>query len=363
MTRIAPVIPALTGLRGIAAWWVVFYHFKEIFPSTGFTVFNTVLNDGFLAVDLFFVLSGFIISLNYSNRFETFSWREYGHFLGLRLGRIYPLHLFMMIVFLLNPLAITLASHQHAVGNRYGAAYYAMSVVLIQNWGFTDSLAWNVPAWSISAEWFAYLVFPCIAILGRWASTIWRAIAGLLISIIILHYVIQLARGDIAQNGLLRCLLEFLAGNLVYRLSQDQIVARTFVSRGAMLFCLVLIAAMVVFQMPSYPISALAWSALIFGLIRKDGIFSRFLSLSPVVWIGEYSYSTYLVHYFVRDWIKFAMAGSEPQSLLWLTVYVLATAICSFFLYRLIEVPGRRFVRNLVNGRGTPSLAGGAPMS
>ena len=103
-------LPALTGIRGLAAWWVVIYHFRDHYPDDPSHLFSRVSGHGYLAVDFFFELSGFILALNYLHAFHNLNTRQAFHFLGLRLARIYPLHIFMLALFLLNPLAIALGS-------------------------------------------------------------------------------------------------------------------------------------------------------------------------------------------------------------------------------------------------------------
>ena len=356
------VLPALTGLRGVAAWWVVIYHFRELVPTSNCSTCRAFLDHGYLAVDMFFVLSGFIISLNYSDSFRRFSWRSYGRFLGLRLGRIYPLHLFMMTVYLLNPVAIVLFSHEHSPGDRYGIAYYFMSLAMVQNWGFADELAWNVPAWSISAEWFVYLMFPAIAIFGRLASTTWRAVLGILVCLIVLYYAIQIVGDGIPESGLVRCLLEFTVGSLICQISRQTTGVGTYVAGSAITLCFGLIALAVTSPVPVYPIAALGWALLIYGLLKRNTLLSRSLSSPPIYVIGELSYSTYLVHYFVRDWVKFTLLGTGINPILELSMYVFGTATTSFVLYKLIEVPGRRIVRELVDRGLAPGVSfGGTP--
>ena len=85
-------IRSLTGLRGVAAWWVVLYHFNELLPVSVHGWPTALLGRGYLAVDLFFILSGFIIAYNYLDGFSAFDPRKYLHFLGVRIARIYPLH-------------------------------------------------------------------------------------------------------------------------------------------------------------------------------------------------------------------------------------------------------------------------------
>src|SRR5260221_174467 len=107
----SPSLPALTTIRGLAAWWVVLYHFKEEFPRefVGTPIFHFVAHGDF-AVDLFFELSGFVIALNYASAFRRPTWMQYTKFLILRLARIYPLYIFILLIFLINPLAIALWS-------------------------------------------------------------------------------------------------------------------------------------------------------------------------------------------------------------------------------------------------------------
>ena len=158
-------IPAMTAIRGLAAWWIVLHHFRfEIIPVTGPTPLR-FLDLGYISVDLFFQLSGFLILINYGERFAAFSWREYVRFIALRIGRIYPLHAFMLMIYLINPIAILLFSASGEVGAQYSPIDFVFNLFLIQNWGFTRELSWNYPAWSISTEFAAYLLFPVIVLL------------------------------------------------------------------------------------------------------------------------------------------------------------------------------------------------------
>ena len=110
-------IPSLTGLRGIAAAWVLLFHIglqaRYVDPLIG-QVLSTVAGGGFLGVDFFFVLSGFVIALNYSGDAAPTSVRSYLHFLKKRLARIYPVHVMVLLllvagVALLNLMSIRVA--------------------------------------------------------------------------------------------------------------------------------------------------------------------------------------------------------------------------------------------------------------
>ena len=153
----------LTGIRAVAALFVVFLHYRNdletFLPST--KILDPLFSAGDLGVDLFFMLSGFILMLNYEQKFRRFALPEYRKFLWTRLARIYPVHVFTL--FFLTALVL-FARHLHQPLHHpewYTLPAWLQNVFLLQAWtGIAQTLSWNFPAWSISAEWFAYLFFP-----------------------------------------------------------------------------------------------------------------------------------------------------------------------------------------------------------
>ena len=164
---------ALDGLRGAAALLVVFYHIE--FHSAqwpNYLTDNGLTRHGYLAVDLFFILSGFVISANYSARINSFL--EGRKFLFLRFFRLYPLHVaVLMALFLFE--CVKLAVQYFALmtpsqqppftGDRSPGALVA-SLLLINGWHVSDVAAWNGPSWSISCEFAAYLLFAVLTLAG-----------------------------------------------------------------------------------------------------------------------------------------------------------------------------------------------------
>lgn len=354
-------IRGLTAIRGLAAWWIVFYHFREALPAGTPPWLLGAAARGFLAVDLFFELSGFVIALNYADRFQRVDLRTYWRFLGLRLARIYPLHLFMLCLFILNPIAILLFSDQGILGYQYGELYFALSLVLMQNWGFTADLAWNVPAWSISTEWFAYLLFPgMIWLTSRIARNAKSAILFLLLLLLILAgFVFQAGEelgGNISGLGLLRCVLEFWAGVCLFYFWRYRRGRENMERNLSRIFALVCFAACLCLGIPDYIIMPLGFAFLIYWLTDNALFRARRLVYRLIMIAGELSYATYLCHYFVKDWIKFLLLRLEPPAWLTFTTYIIIVAAASAVLYHLVEVPGRRYIRSLIE-RGTPALA------
>jgi peptidoglycan/LPS O-acetylase OafA/YrhL len=143
-------IRGLTGLRGIGALWVVLFHltFGRGIP---------VIDLGFLGVDLFFILSGFVLSYVSITNIDTVP--RYLEFLRQRLTRIYPLHLFTLCILAMIVLFVPGFSERYNVP-RFEPDAFVASLLLIQNWFYWLPGCWNAPSWSLSAEWFAYLTFP-----------------------------------------------------------------------------------------------------------------------------------------------------------------------------------------------------------
>lgn len=352
-------IGALTVLRGLAAWWVVLYHFREHLMPASLPWLNAVSGPGYLAVDLFFVLSGFVIALSCARHFDqgiTMSGTR--DFLVRRLARIYPLHLVMMIFYLTIPAAILTLSSAKTLNGNYETSYFLLAVGLIHNWGFTDNLQWNVPSWSISTEWFAYLCFPALIWLasGR-LRTFGRNVAAILVVATIIALLFALAGTQsigekIPQLGMYRCVLEFAIGICVYNAN------RAVAGRGAerlanfaLAIAFALSAVTVAGVMPDYVGMPVAFAALIFSLSIETSAGSRLVNALPLHTIGLISYSTYLSHYPIKELVKFLLVREEVPEIVPIIVYLGAVAGASLVLYRLVEVPGREFVQRFCSVR------------
>lgn len=346
-----PFLPALTGVRGLAAWWVVLFHFTTYLPAWIPAPLQKLAESGYLAVDLFFILSGFVIALNYEAMFHRFDFLRYIRFLGLRLARIYPLHAFMLVVYLVNPLAIALAASAPIDISRYDPSYYLLSWLLVQNWALTSDLAWNVPAWSISAEWAAYLAFPALVwIAARTAATPIRAVAFIIALLVALGFAFWAANGTLGSYipslGLLRCIIEFSTGICLYKIWLLKRLS-DFTADVLGAFAIATVVLTVKFGLPDFILVPSAFLLLILALATPGSFLARTMAFAWIETIGVISYSTYLVHYFVKDWVKLIVVHHDTPSYLPILVYLLLTAGGSFMLYRCIEVPGRRLLRGL----------------
>ena len=347
MTDRAPVheLRALTGVRGIAAWFVVFYHIRLSIAELPIPV-RDVFAKGYLAVDFFFLLSGFVIWLTWSDRIRAGGAASIPRFLQKRIARIWPLHLVTLGG------AVALALLLRATGRsdpQFVFPELPLHVLLLQNWGFTRHLAWNDPAWSISAELGAYLLFPLLVMAVDWRrlpSVVLVAIAGALL--IGLHLVMNAPTlgTDIPRYGLLRCLTEFTTGSIVCALWlrwRDL----NWAPIGAALLA-VLLAGICTAGAPETLIVPALFAAILLLLALTAGRQGNPFELKWTHYLGEISYATYLGHFILWKAFKLvfvtdATAVSPAKIALYLSLVLLA----SIALYHLIERPAQRWLNGL----------------
>ncbi len=219
-------IKALTGLRFVAAAWVVLFHFRPMLREASPGLFDAlapVLNCGAQGVDLFFILSGFVLTWNYLDRMgPSFSVRASLHFLWLRLARVWPVYLVTLHLAALWIIFTLYVGHVPSKAvDQLTAVSYVRQLLLVQLWfqPYFDFSSWDGPAWSISAEWLAYLLFaPLVLVIFRIShatrarSMMWLAVAASLPPVLLL-----LSSGQFYTpwSWLPRIVMQFTAGALV----------------------------------------------------------------------------------------------------------------------------------------------------
>jgi peptidoglycan/LPS O-acetylase OafA/YrhL len=343
---------ALTVLRGAFAWWVCFYHVRHWLDGSVASGLQGFLAYGYLGVDFFFVLSGFVIHLRYSEFFVREFWPSFKRFFVLRIARIYPLHLCMSLVFLLNPLAIKTFGSGLSDFSRYDPGYYLLSLFLLHNWGFTQELKWNGPSWSISTEAFAYLMYPFLTVWifnrqpSRWLLALLGAVILCVIPWAALSAGLKSLGGDIAHFGVVRCALEFALGCTVCALFKGG----SFSKRGLALWFapLALVLATIGFltKLEDFYYVPAVVCLLIYGVAHLESNF-KFELPALLRRMGEISYATYLGHYFVKDWFGFLNVPQKLGGIGAFVTFCLVIYVMSEVLYRLVELPGQRWVKSV----------------
>ena len=313
----------LTSARGIAAWLVVLYHIRLSIAGLPAPL-PALLGKGYLAVDFFFLLSGFVIWLAWHQRLHDGGTVAIARFLQKRVARIWPLHAVMLAA------AAALALLLAATGRRdpaFPVAELPLHLLLVQNWGLTSALRWNDPAWSISCELAAYLLFPLLAI----------ATAVLLA----LHLAMrdQPTLGtDIPRFGLLRCLAEFTTGTIVASLWQRTRTIRVPMIAAALLGATWRAGAPETLVVPAALAALLLALAVHSAGPARPGPVERHLHR-----LGEISYATYLSHFLLWKAFKLALVRDPAAVSPWLiALYLLLVLGASAGLYGWVERPAQR---------------------
>ena len=373
-------IKALSGLRIVAAVWVVLFHFRPLLEQAapGFrSALAPILNCGAQGVDLFFMLSGFVLTWNYLERMgESWSWRATVRFLWLRLARVWPVYLVTMhlaalwIVFTLH---VGHIPPEPWVLDGFNAVGYVRQVLMIQLWfvPFFDGSSWDGPAWSISAEWLAYLMFGVlILVIFRIArSTRARGLIALAFVATLPPIFLLLASGHFYTpwSWLPRIVMQFTAGALVcaaVRKLRPSDGARRNTGYAALLLLGVIVG--ILYLLDAHPIPKILDGAglvdvlfvpLLFTLAVGSGGLPWVLSLRPVVYLGHISFSLYMVHELVHTTWNWAAMQFEITLLPDLTgkavvIGLLAAVVASAaLLYHLVEEPARRWMRGMMGPR------------
>jgi len=351
----------LTSLRFFAAMWVVLYHY---WPNLAVAGTPALVAKGYLGVECFFVLSGFILCHVYLASFEEGRFR-YADFLWTRLARIYPMHLAMLIAIgLMGGLALVAG---FAVDpNVVALSALPANLALTQAWGFAPVAGWNHPSWSISAEWFAYLLFPAFALaamrLRRHPGLAVLGAVALTCSLYAwfpLFAGISLTTATIAW-GALRIVPPFAIGCALFLLWRTHETKRHTALAGAAIFgAMALLSAR--FGAPD-ALTVVAFGGLIVSLAQASRAGALLGSNSLTVYLGEISYSIYMICIpwqvlFVNLAVKVLhLSSKQLPPTLWI-IYVAALIPLAAVAHHLIERPSRDRMRLWWTSLGTHELA------
>jgi len=328
----------IESLRGMAAIVVAVFHFSSNWG-------------GYLAVDFFFVLSGFILSHSYLYKHSSISFVE---FISHRISRLYPLHFFTLFTFIITFFFITKTLPQYGDGNFFT---FIQNLMLVQNIGFNPrGITYNYPSWSVSVEFWINMVFIVYIKQKTKNSTLFfLALIGLIVIYANTGHLDTHAINyfKFINSGIIRGISSFLLGILSYRIYlyyYQDIRIKKYINYMEII-CVVSILIIVFGRSEKFSgvdmfapflfMLAIAVFALELGVLSNH--------LKKYKYLGEISYSIYLNQITVLMLVKYAFQNFEiPKSImLFLAIYLVMLITYSHFTYQYIEKPLRKKGRKI----------------
>lgn len=361
------MLQAIEGLRAIGAFSVAISHSWDS-PIRASAWFN----GSFLVVDMFFVLSGYLVTMVHSER--ATSWRHGGGMIANRLGRLYPTHILLLgiLLLLLNlkrglslllgvlgiDAGMTPISEQPEI---FDLGYFLLTITLLHGVGIDDSDLFNFASWSISAEFWAFVTLTCCFVLTRDRRRR-IALGSAVVALCIGFYLSRWWQPDthrfdssmLLDRNLARSVMAYFVGMLAFEFRRQylqQLGDRAIqVLQAIALPAIVLVICnqpwLFMSQIWSLPI----WAALIVSLSYDRGWAVKLLGCAPMVWLGERSYGMYMVHSLVIIMIKHRvlMIGTPWLRTAMLLPYLVAVVILGHFIHRYVEMPAAAWTKQRV---------------
>ena len=291
----------LDGWRGIAAAFVALYHlnFLNHIHDWGF------LRNSYLFVDFFFVLSGFVITHAYINKIQNST--DLKRFINRRLSRLLPLHLFILALFIILEFSKLLLVQSGAwqldtqpFTGEYSIQSLISNIFLAHSLGIHDHLSWNYPSWSISVEFYTYLIFSIVSLIGFKFRTLFPFLyLGLILVSFYYIYDNTSNLNDATYHyGIFRCIVGFFLGGICYRLF---LKTRALVFPFATILEVSLMVTIYLFvtfygHEKLSVIAPFIFTITVYIFSFEQGKISSLLKAKVVQNLGKWSYSIYMIH-------------------------------------------------------------------
>ena len=331
-------VPALQSIRGIAAVVVVLHHATFTFVcSAGFHYWSEVLLNAHGAVVLFFVLSGYVLTRSLSD--QPLSLRQSLAFYAARCFRIYPA-LWVACILMLSyygAFHFQLATPGlSAWFEEYDLGRFKQRDVLLQFLGLRSVLI--PPSWSITVEIYGSILLPLLALVARAGWSPWLLLGTSLVAILPVS----------AGHSWVYC-PSFVAGVVAYRYREPLVKVLGSLFTFAVSVCVLwffrrLSSAWNFDVDPGAPIPSVVESIAAIGVVLGAASLQfKILNSRTAVWLGDISYSVYLLHYVVLATLAHLLVGAaagDVGALLLAATTLCVTLVLSTMTYRLIERPG-----------------------
>lgn len=329
-------IKSLTGLRGIVALWVTFFHFNCF---TNYFI-ESITGKGYLAVDIFFVLSAFLLTISYSGRFKSLTFKNITDFYKKRVNRIYPVYILSVII-----IALFLVDTSKTK--------FLINAALVQCF-YNPNYSLNIVYWSLSTEWICYLIFPFLLFFVIRFKIRWEIL-------IVLSLILRFSLLYIPDNLYLQSDLPLKTGessrymDVSHGLSSlVRTISSYFLGIGAALLPginsenkknnYIMYASSLVFLLLLYTEKGLFFIPLVSAVIIKylyiggTNYVKTLMESKAVYFLGNISYSLYIIHYIIVQHVVKGTYFTLTSSHLLNSFFLIAVSILlSYFSYILIE--------------------------
>lgn len=362
----------LDSFRGLAAICVVLFHMRLsiLLPE------STFIEHSWIFVEFFFILSGFVLTYSYGARKDL----AFKQFIIGRTFRLFPLHYAVFLVVILLELFSLWASnygirfHNAPLEGRNSISQILPNLLLLQSWlPFANNLSFNAPSWSLSVEYYVYIIFFCTLLAkGQFRALIWMLLS-------ITAFLLIVLTGIAKYQGVLRGLGCFFSGALCYllykcsrkRLFQSSPLVFSVLELASLAACIYIVLEA---NESKVVIASLVFISTIFIFSFEKGLVSTLLKARLFQWLGKLSYSIYMVHWAVLQCFVLAFAlyqkrlapfvfadridlGATHWNLLLAIAAMGITIACSTVTYRYIEKSFQNYGRRLLHGDKARILA------
>ncbi|MGE6515821.1 acyltransferase family protein [Lysinibacillus sphaericus] len=353
------MINTLTSLRFFAALAVFLSHLfiLQNFEETKW-IFDRIFFEGYLGVTFFFILSGFILTYNYHNKFQKYTKGNLKNFMVARFARIYPVYILTFLISLI-PFFVDDMEINYLNQILTGIANLGMiqSFVPIPSVYFS----FNAPSWSISDEMFFYLIFPFVILtLIKFKK---NKFLTFFIPFTFLIYisaclVVWYMRDSQLAHWLFYIFppfrfIDFFIGiiiGLVFVKMKEVKISNRIFSIFEIVSILLLIIAIYFF--PTIHQTLRLWGYYLLPLVFiiwvfafQKGVISQFLSHKVFVYLGEISFSFYMIHKIVMGYMEITPFVKDNPYIFVLTTFLI-TLILSHIIYKYYEIPLKNKIRH-----------------
>jgi len=341
---------ALTGLRGVAALWVLLTHFHMktalIIPQE--QIFHPIIRLGNVAVDVFFVLSGFIITFVY-HKIKSWGKKDIKTYVLKRVARIYPIHLVTLLIIVAMVVVANLLEIK--VDGNYSETVGIYHLLCLHSLPFVEYGHWNYPSWSISAEFLGYLlIFPITVKVFK--NSFIRKFSLLICVLLITSYSLMNYHGIYGDwQRIFRITFEFFAGSALFYAVKDNGHYSVYFKYTLPVIIVLGIISCYLFKEPVTRAILIGLTPLLVaGVATDEGVICKFLSYSPVKYLGVISYSLYMTHAIVEKIFKVIFPVTSVSNLdfmarlfIYLAHYIVPIIVAAIF-YHIIEKPSRNYI-------------------